>query len=121
MSLRTAGRVRAVRVRESPAVFDRGPAAALAIWLITLLGAYIAGLFAATLRQRFGSIAIWVAILGVVVVIAAAAAVIGYLDAWPQVGNWVGRVGPFGVALWAIPLEIIAAAATSLILRRTPA
>lgn len=110
-----------VHLSYSPAVFDRGLAAALATWLITLLGAYIAGLFAATLRQRFGSIAIWVAILGVVVVIAAAAAVIGYLDAWPQVGNWVGRVGPFGVALWAIPLEIIAAAATSLILRRTPA
>ncbi|AMS06325.1 hypothetical protein DUY81_14760 [Acidipropionibacterium acidipropionici] len=113
--------MRSVRVRESPAVFDRGPAAALATWLITLLGAYVAGLFAATLRQRFGSIAIWVAILGLVVLITAVAALIGYLDAWPQVGNWVGRVGPFGLALWSIPLEIVAAVATHLVLRRTPA
>lgn len=110
-----------VHLAYSSAVFERGTGAALVIWLIALLGMYMAGLLTASLRQCFGSIAIWMEIVGVAVAATVAAAGIGYLDAWAQVGHWLDGVGVLGVALWAIPAEVIVAGVTYLILRRTPA
>lgn len=117
----TGGYGLGVRLAYSPFVFDHGEAAALTTWFIVLLGAFLAGLLFSAVRQRFGVLGTWIVYLGILALAIVAAALIGYLDAWPQVGNWVGRVGPFGVALWAIPLEIVVAVATYLILRRTPA
>lgn len=99
-------------------VWQQGALVAGVFFGILSLLLFVAGFWGATVYRRFGAIGLTVTLVGVGLVLVAAMWVIGQLDAWGTVFDWIAAQGAAGLTLGMALLTLLLGAISFLTLRR---
>lgn len=94
-----------------------GPVFAGLFYLALAMLFFVAGFAGATVYKRFGSVALTLVILGVMVMLVGALWLIGALDAWQTVFGGIAEAGPVGLTSATAALVVALAAVSFPVLR----
>lgn len=95
-----------------------GPWAAMLSYFVIAMLFFITGFWAATIYKRFGSLWLTVVLAALGLAFVGLLWIAGRLDAWAQIGAWLGAQGSLGLSLWGMALGVVLAGASFLTLRR---
>ncbi len=101
-----------------PWIWERGVFAAGLFFLVAALLIFTIGFWGATIYKRFGSLGLTIVLVGLGIVLVGLLWLVGRLNAWGQVFEWIGAAGALGLALWGLVLIAVLAAISFLTLRR---
>jgi len=101
-----------------PWVSDGGPAAAWLFFFSLAMLFFVFGYWGATIFKRFGTAVLTAVLLGIALILVGLLWLVGRLEAWAQVGAWLGAQGSLGLTLWGLLLIAVLIASSYLTLRR---
>ncbi len=101
-----------------PWIWEAGPAAGGVFFFVLAMLFFVVGFWGATIYKRFGTAVLMTVILGVSLILVGLLWLAGRLDAWAEIGAWLGSTGAFGLALWGLLLIGALAGTSYLTLRR---
>ncbi|WP_029090001.1 hypothetical protein [Brevibacterium album] len=81
-----------------PWVWESGWASAAVLVFALVMFFFVIGFWFATLYRQFGTVVLTTLLIGLAVLLVAAAFVITRMEAWGDVVSWVAQLGPFGAA-----------------------
>ncbi|CAN7151862.1 hypothetical protein LJR045_000097 [Microbacterium sp. LjRoot45] len=99
-------------------IWDAGPAAAWLLYFAVPMVFFMIGFGSATIYKRFGSVWLTVVLVGIGLALVGAGWLIGRLDGWGAVGEWIGTQGTAGIAAWTLLVAVVIAAFSFAPLRR---
>ncbi len=102
-----------------PWVWDQGPAVAGLSYFVLAMLLFVLGMWCAILYKRFGTVVLVTILVGLAVLLVGAMWLVGRLDAWGAVGQWIAVNGALGLTLWGVVVAAALAAISYLTLRRT--
>ncbi len=79
---------------------------------------FVIGFWAATIYKRFGGVALTAVLVGIGALFVLGLWVVGRMDAWGVVWQWLGAQGVVGLSLWGLLLGAVLAGIAFLTLRR---
>lgn len=83
-------------------IWNPGPAVAWLLYFAIAMVFFMVGFGAATFYKRFGSVLLTVFLVGLGLAFVGLLWLIGRLEAWPAVGEWIAAQGTVGIALWTL-------------------
>jgi len=101
-----------------PWIWEAGPAAAGLFFFALALLFFIIGFWGATILKRWGVAVLMVVILALALVLVGLLWLVGRLDAWMSVFEWIGTQGALGLTLWGLALIAVLAVSSFFTLRR---
>jgi len=102
-----------------PWIWDAGPAAAGVFFFALALLFFIVGFWGATIFKRWGTAVLVSTILAIALVLVGLLWLVGRMNAWAAVFEWIGAQGALGLSLWGLLLVAVLAGTSLLTLRRT--
>lgn len=102
-----------------PWVWDQGAAAAGLSYFVLAMLLFILGMWCAILYKRFGTIVLVTVLVGIGVLLVGAMWLVGRLDAWGAVGEWISVNGVLGLTLVGVAVAAVLTVISYLTLRRT--
>lgn len=101
-----------------PWMWEGGPAAAALAWFTSALLVFISGFWAATIYKRAGAFVLTLVLVALGALIVLWMFLVGRMDAWAQVFDWIAVQGAAGLSLWGLLLAAVLAGVAFLTLRR---
>ncbi|KRB37049.1 hypothetical protein [Microbacterium sp. Root180] len=102
-----------------PWVWDQGAAVAGLSYFVLAMLLFILGMWCAILYKRFGTVVLVTLLVGIGVLLVGAMWLVGRLDAWGAVGEWIGVNGVLGITLCGVGVAAVLTVISYLTLRRT--
>lgn len=100
------------------AMWAGGPLAALLIYFIIAMLFFITGFWTAMIYKRFGSLILTAVLVAIGLALVGLFWLVGQLNAWGEVFQWIGSQGALGMSLWGLVYGAVVAAVSFLLLRR---
>lgn len=101
-----------------PWIWEAGAWGALLLNFTAAMLFFVIGFWAATIYKRWGGIWLTVILLGIGVVFVGLLWLAGRLDAWAEIGQWIGGQGTLGLTAWALLVTAVLAVSSFVALRR---
>lgn len=102
-----------------PWVWDQGAAVAGLSYFVLAMLLFVVGMWCAVLFKRFGTLVLVTILVGLGILLVGAMWLVGRLDAWAAVGQWIATNGLLGLTLCGIVVAVVLAGISYGTLRRT--
>ncbi len=88
-------------------IWNPGPAVAWLFYFALAMLFFVVGFGAATIYKRFGSLWLTVLLVGFGLVLVGVLWLIGRLDGWGAVFEWIATQGTIGIAGWTLAIAVV--------------
>jgi len=102
-----------------PWIWEAGPLGAGLFYFVMAVLLFIIGFWSATIYKRFGGVGLTIVLVGIGLALVGLLWLVGRMDAWGFVWEWLMSAGAMGLTAWAAVVAVLLAGIAFLTLRRT--